>query len=131
MNKSVVSNSEISNISEVENFLDGLTQELMLSDFVYGNVIVSVLEAFTNAVVHGNASDSSKLVKIEATVSASNLKIAISDQGKGFDYTNIPDPTVPENIENIDGRGIFLMKKLADEVMFENNGSTAILSFSI
>jgi serine/threonine-protein kinase RsbW len=129
MNKKIILSSKISNIAEVENFLDNLTQEIVLSDFVYGNVIVSVLEAFTNAVIHGNDSDPSKFVTIEVETVSSELKISISDQGKGFDYLTIPDPTIPENIENIDGRGVFLMKKLADDVSFEKDGSTAILSF--
>ena len=46
------------------------------------------------------------------------LRFTIQDEGTGFDYENVPDPTAPENIEKVGGRGIFLMKELSDEVSF-------------
>jgi serine/threonine-protein kinase RsbW len=54
----------------------------------------------------------------------------VKDCGNGFDYENLPDPTAPENLLKENGRGIFLMKNLADEVLFENNGNTVHLIFS-
>ena len=54
----------------------------------------------------------------------------IIDQGKGFDFMNLPDPTAPENLLKENGRGIFLMKNLADEVIFENNGKNVFIYFS-
>lgn len=59
------------------------------------------------------------------------LLFQITDQGNGFDFDNIPDPTAPENVEKPHGRGIFLMKNLADEVSFYDNGKKVALRFKI
>ena len=53
----------------------------------------------------------------------------ISDEGHGFDYLNLPDPTDPENIEKPSGRGVFLMKHLADQIIFSENGRVVELYF--
>jgi serine/threonine-protein kinase RsbW len=55
----------------------------------------------------------------------------VRDQGPGFDHGNLPDPTNPENIEKPHGRGVFLMRALADDVTFDENGATVVMSFSL
>ena len=60
-----------------------------------------------------------------------NLVFAIEDEGSGFEFNNLPDPTAPENIEKPDGRGIFLMRNLSDEVEFESNGSKVCITFVV
>ena len=50
------------------------------------------------------------------------MNLTVTDQGKGFDFTNIPDPTSPDNVEKVNGRGVFLMVKLSDEIDFVENG---------
>ena len=57
------------------------------------------------------------------------LKIIVEDEGLGFDYNNLPDPTSPENLEKPGGRGIFLMKNLSDEVNFKDSGRLVELVF--
>ena len=84
-----------------------------------------------NAIKHGNQNITSKNVSISLLLNESQLKFRIEDEGKGFDYHNLPDPTAPENIEKPGGRGIFLMKHLADEVIFSENGSVVELIFYI
>ena len=59
------------------------------------------------------------------------LKVLIEDQGNGFDHMNIPDPTAPENIEKINGRGIFLMERLSDEILYLEEGRIVELKFKI
>jgi serine/threonine-protein kinase RsbW len=88
-------------------------------------------EAVNNAIVHGNKMDPSKSVTLHFTVSENNLRFTIEDEGPGFDYDNLPDPTAPENIEKPHGRGVFLMKKLADHCSFEDNGRVVILDFAV
>jgi serine/threonine-protein kinase RsbW len=51
------------------------------------------------------------------------------DEGKGFDYHNLPDPTAPENILKENGRGIFLMKNLSDEIEFNDSGNEVTIYF--
>jgi serine/threonine-protein kinase RsbW len=57
------------------------------------------------------------------------IQFVVEDEGKGFDYEHLPDPTSPENIEKVGGRGIFLMKHLSDEVQFTERGKVVHLNF--
>lgn len=123
--------SEIGNLRLVEKAIDELSTELDLSDEVYGNVLVATMEATNNAIIHGNNSDPSKNVKIEIQMMEKELKVLIEDQGIGFDHRNIPDPTSPENVEKINGRGIFLMERLSDEILYLEDGRIVELKFKL
>jgi len=123
--------SEIGNLRLVEKAIDELLLELELSDEVYGNVLVATMEATNNAIIHGNNSDPEKLVRIVIHCADTELKVHIEDQGKGFDHSNIPDPTAPENLEKINGRGIFLMERLSDEINYLEQGRIVELKFRI
>jgi serine/threonine-protein kinase RsbW len=96
---------------------------------MYGNIMISVTECISNAIIHGNLSNANKMVHLELRMQPNLLECSIEDEGNGFDYTNLPDPTDPENIEKLGGRGIFLMRNLSDEVKFEEKGKKTILSF--
>jgi len=102
-----------------------------LSDELYGNVLVATMEATNNAIIHGNNSDPDKEVKIKINFLEKELKVLIEDQGKGFDHMNIPDPTAPENLEKINGRGIFLMERLSDEILYMEEGRIVELKFKL
>jgi len=121
--------SLIENIRIVESFVDNTKEKYELTDDVYGNIMVAVIESVNNAIVHGNQSDKSKNVQLSAEFNSDNIRFKVSDEGKGFDFTNLPDPTSPENLEKTGGRGIFLMKHLSDEVAFKNDGRQVILTF--
>ena len=123
--------SEIGNLRLVEKAIDELSMELDLSDEVYGNVLVATMEATNNAIIHGNNSDPSKNVRIEIHMLENELKVLIEDQGIGFDHKNIPDPTAPENVEKINGRGIFLMERLSDEILYLEEGRIVELKFKL
>ncbi|MCS6934863.1 MAG: ATP-binding protein [Chitinophagales bacterium] len=125
--------SKPSNISIVEKLVDDLRGEYNIGDDVYGNILISLTEAANNAIIHGNKCDESKEVTIEYGLDArgKNLTFIVKDQGKGFDYTQLPDPTAPENIEKTSGRGVFLMMQLADMVVFNDNGATVEMSFRL
>ena len=71
------------------------------------------------------------MVRLNIGGSSEEVEFVVEDEGEGFDLASVPDPTLPENIEKLSGRGIFLMRNLADEVSFENNGSKIKLTFSI
>jgi len=123
--------SQIESISIVENFIDELSIELGLVADVYGNVLISVIEAVTNSIVHGNKMDSSKFVKVKFLYNQPFLNIIVSDEGPGFLFDNVPDPTKPDNVEKPDGRGVFLMKHLADEITFDRAGATVNLKYKV
>ncbi|WP_370088404.1 ATP-binding protein [Ekhidna sp.] len=117
------------NIRIVESFIDNAKDQYNLDDDIYGNIMIAVTESVNNAIVHGNQSDSKKNVHLQLALEKTLIKFTIKDEGAGFDYNNLPDPTLPENISKPGGRGIFLMKNLCDEVSFKNEGRIAELSF--
>lgn len=123
--------ADLVNLRLVEKAIDELSLELDLSDEVYGNVLVATMEATNNAIIHGNNSDPGKLVKIQMLLVQKELEVHIEDQGQGFDYATVPDPTAPENLEKINGRGIFLMERLSDEILYLENGRIVVLKFRI
>jgi serine/threonine-protein kinase RsbW len=131
MEKTLKIVSKIENLRKVEKLVDELSSEFNISADVYGNILIAALEGANNAILHGNKLDENKFVNISVKLDETKLKITIEDEGTGFDYKNVPDPTAPENIENVNGRGIFLMEKLSDHIEFTRNGATVELEFNI
>jgi len=117
------------NIRMIESFIDNAREKFQLDDDIYGNIMIAITEAVNNAIKHGNQSDSSKNVSLSLSLDDSLIKFIVEDEGRGFDFENLPDPTAPENIEKPGGRGIFLMKHLSDEVKFKEGGRIVELSF--
>lgn len=131
MRKELIIKSKSDNLREVEKFVDEVSSELSLNDEIYGNLLIATLEAANNAIVHGNKGQEDKNVDILLTKEKSKIILRVQDYGPGFDYKNIPDPTSPENIEKINGRGVFLMQKLSDQIEFFENGSIVQLTFTL
>lgn len=121
--------SDLKFMTEVELLIDTVCEDLKLNEDHYGNILIAVTEAVNNAITHGNHNEEDKKVKIEVTQEDKKVVFTVADEGKGFDFQNLPDPTAPENIEKPDGRGIFLMKNLSDEVNFDLNGSKVSITF--
>ncbi|WP_227006090.1 ATP-binding protein [Marinifilum sp. N1E240] len=121
--------SELENISRVERLIDDISSSYNLSSEIYGKISVAIIEAVNNAILHGNRLDVSKKVKIEYNIDEEAIQFIVGDEGTGFDFANIPDPTLPENIEKTHGRGIFLMNHLADDIEFNENGALVEMKF--
>ena len=119
------------NIRIVESFIDNAKEKFELDDDIYGNIMIAITESVNNAIIHGNAGDKSKNVFLSLDMENNTIVFNISDEGQGFDYNSLPDPTAPENIDKPGGRGIFLMKALSDELNFEDGGKKVKLSFYI
>jgi serine/threonine-protein kinase RsbW len=96
----------------------------------YGDILIAMTEGVNNAILHGNKLDINKSVSVEYETRGRDLFFRISDEGAGFDYENLPDPTAPENLERPNGRGVFLMRNLADECSFENEGRVVEIIFT-
>lgn len=131
MLKELVIKSRFENLRIVEKFVDDVSADLSLTDEIYGNLLIATLEAANNAIVHGNKGQEEKNVDIKFIKDNKSIVLRVQDQGNGFDYRNIPDPTAPENIEKINGRGVFLMQKLSDGIEFFENGRIVQLTFSL
>lgn len=119
------------NIRMIESFIDNAKEKFHLNDDIYGNIMIAVTEAVNNAIRHGNKSESTKNVTLALSLESGLIKFKVEDEGSGFDFHNLPDPTAPENLEKPGGRGIFLMKHLSDEVNFKESGRVVELSFYI
>jgi serine/threonine-protein kinase RsbW len=123
--------SEPQNIALIEPLVTSVLEKHAISDDIFGNVLVAITEATNNAIQHGNKLDPKKKVHISYSVDADMIRFTIQDEGQGFNPDILPDPTDPENIEKPHGRGVFLMKRLADTVSFEENGTRVCLGFKI
>ncbi len=119
------------NIRIIESFIDNAKEKFNLNDDIYGNIMIAVTEGVNNAIQHGNKNNKRKNVKITLSLNENLIKFRIRDEGNGFNYKNLPDPTSPENISKPGGRGIFLMKHLSDEVAFIDDGREVELTFYI
>ena len=127
--ESVTINSDIDNLRIIENMIDTLSKKLGVSDEVYGKILISTVEAVNNAIVHGNKGDRNKVVKVNVTADGNILDITVIDQGEGFDYKSLPDPTDEKYIENLHGRGVFIMRSLADSIEYNESGNEVKMHF--
>ncbi|MFQ3212744.1 MAG: serine/threonine-protein kinase RsbW [Marivirga sp.] len=117
------------NIRIVESFIDNAKDRLSLNDDIYGNIMIAVTESVNNAIIHGNNNDTSKNVNLSLQMEGNTIVFLVEDEGNGFNYNGLPDPTAPDNIDKPGGRGVFLMKALSDELEFLEEGRKIRLSF--
>ncbi|MDG2343195.1 MAG: ATP-binding protein [Flavobacteriales bacterium] len=123
--------SETKSLLILEKWINKLCETHSISSEKYGNILIAVTEAVNNAIIHGNLNVISKQTVVSYDISEKTLSFFIKDEGFGFDFNNLPDPTDPENIETPDGRGIFLMRHLSDDVVFHNEGSFVEILFNL
>ena len=119
-------------VSEVETLMEEIRRDLDVKPDAYANIMVALTEAVNNAVIHGNKSDPTKKVYVEFECPSDfRLLVRVHDEGTGFDPSHLPDPTAPENLERIGGRGVFLMRNLSDSIAFSDNGQEVEMLFNI
>ncbi|MEI8134910.1 MAG: ATP-binding protein [bacterium] len=82
-------------------------------------IMLALSEAVTNAIRHGSSESPSEVVDIHVRISEHQVNIKVQDRGNGFSPDSLPDPTNAENLFVPNGRGVFLIKKLADEVHYD------------
>lgn len=95
------------------------------------NFRVALTEALSNAMLYGNASDPSKRVRLAVQLCQGRVVACVTDQGTGFDPESVEDPTLPENLTRPGGRGLFLMRKLLDEVRYNAEGNAVTLVMQV
>jgi serine/threonine-protein kinase RsbW len=91
------------------------------------NLAVAVAEALSNAAVHGNKLRAGSSVGVTVTVTAESVAVEVRDEGPGFDAGGVADPTEPGRLLVPGGRGVFLMRRLVDDVRFNERGNTVVL----
>ncbi|MGE5348171.1 MAG: ATP-binding protein [Actinomycetota bacterium] len=127
--ESITINSDIEKLRVVETLVDTLSKKLGISDEVYGKILISTVEAVNNAILHGNKGNAEKMVTVNFTSDGNLFEVTVTDEGDGFEYNNLPDPTDPENIENLHGRGVFIMRSLADVIEYNDSGNQVKMRF--
>lgn len=127
--ESISINSDIEKLRIVEALVDTLSKKLGISDEVYGKILISTVEAVNNAILHGNKGIVAKMVTVDFKADGNWFEVAVSDEGDGFAYNSLPDPTDPANIENLHGRGVFIMRSLADVIEYNDTGNQVTMKF--
>lgn len=122
--------SDLKEMHRVEAFIEEISDQFNINHTYFGHLLVAITEAVKNAITHGNGNDPLKLVTIGFEARESSLLFSVTDEGRGFDRTAITDPLEAEEGE-ISGTGIFLIRRLADEVSWVDPGNRIEFGFSI
>lgn len=123
--------SVISTVDAAELCAKGLAREGGFSEEQIDRLGMAVREAVANAVTHGNVYSADKRVHFSVELDESRLVVSVKDEGTGFDPSEVPDPTLVENILKASGRGLLMMRSLVDEVELRKlspRGTEAVLT---
>ena len=123
--------SDPKSLLSLESWINSLCETYCISAELYGNILIALSEAVNNAITHGNKNIVDKEALVEADIADNILVFTVTDQGEGFNFLNLPDPTLPENLEKPQGRGVFLMNHLSDGVVYQEPGNSVEISFNI
>jgi serine/threonine-protein kinase RsbW len=85
---------------------------------------VVLSEALSNAIVRGNREDREKWVDVRAELREDAIRVQVTDEGPGFDPSTVPEPIRPEQLDEANGRGLYLIRKLVDAVEFNERGNS-------
>lgn len=123
--------SKPESITLLEELIEKIADKHNVSEDTFANMMTCLNEITINAIIHGNKLDESKKVIINCEVEPKRIIWTVTDEGPGFDYDHLPDPTAVENLENLTGRGVFIVKQLADQCIFNSTGNEVELHFKI
>lgn len=112
--------STLDYLPKVDEFIEERLRRLGIKEDLIVDIAISVSEAVTNAVEHGNKNDLSKKVIIGLKVDSSSVEVTVEDEGGDFDPDSLPSPIEQENLLKQQGRGVFILKSLMDEVYFSH-----------
>jgi serine/threonine-protein kinase RsbW len=123
--------SDKEELSVVEDFLEGIFRKNNLQRKKFNNVLLCVSEAIMNSIYHGNDNCKDRTIEIKVYCNNNNMVVEVSDEGKGFDYTKIDDPTLNKNLKKESGRGLHIIKSLCTSIEFKDNGSCICLNIDL
>ena len=123
--------SKLESITQLEALIEEVADKYQVSEDVFANMMTCLNEAVINAIVHGNKQADDKTVYVNVEASAKLIVWTVTDEGEGFDYNNLADPTAPDRLEELTGRGVFILKHLADQCIFNARGNEVELHFKI
>src|SRR5471030_1273389 len=123
--------SKLESITELENLIEAIADKHHVGEDTFGNMMTCLNEVVNNAIMHGNKMDPGKKVIVNVEIDNKRIVWTVTDEGPGFDYVHLADPTAAENLENLSGRGVFIIKMLADQCVFNDKGNQVELTFKI
>ena len=116
----------------VERFIEEICDRYNIGMDYYGNITAAVMEAVENSIVHGNGMQEDKMIDLVFEAKPGRLIFQIQDEGDGFNYLDISDPTdTTHSSSELQGRGLFIIRRLADEVHFNEKRNCIKLFFRI
>lgn len=123
--------SDLDKLSALDTFLLSIQEHHKIKEDLFVDVMLAVVEAVTNGIIHGNKLDASKFVTITFRKFDNTLIFTVEDEGMGFNPNHLPNPIDDENLLKSGGRGVFLIKHYSDEVEFSDKGNRVTMSFNI
>lgn len=132
---SLTLHSRPQSIALLEQYLSDLTAAYSIPEETFPNILISLTEAVNNAIYHGNCCDENKHVHVHVVrlhkEGGDRLVFRVEDQGPGFNPSDVPNPTLDENLDKPGGRGLHLMKALSKDVQYLDNGRTVEIHFNL
>ncbi|MBN2728443.1 MAG: ATP-binding protein [Bacteroidales bacterium] len=110
-------------VHKIEQFAERIADEYNIGDTYFANILVSLSEAFNNALVHGNKYDGNKSIKLDFFMSNKEMIFTMKDEGYGFDISIIKDET------HMVGRGLMMIRHASDGVEFSDGGRCIEMRF--
>ncbi|MEE4286429.1 MAG: ATP-binding protein [Mariniphaga sp.] len=123
--------SDKKELEKLENFLFQIFEKEELPKACFNKVYLCISEAVINSIEHGNKNDREKQVDIQIDCMNGNICVEIHDEGEGFDFKHIEDPTLNNNIRKETGRGIHIMKSLCSNLEFRNDGKSVEIKIDV
>ena len=123
----VVIDSDPAEARRVQDEVERLLQHHQFSDKEIFCIKLALEEALVNAIKHGNRLDPNKKVHVAYHVCSERFDVVITDEGQGFDPSDVPDPTAIENLERPCGRGLMLMRYYMTTVSFAPTGNSVAM----
>lgn len=130
MERELIIASELKELNNLRIFLNQIFAETNLNRGYFNRVLLGLSEAVSNSIIHGNKYDCSKRVFINFLYKKKKFIITVIDEGSGFSFDCIEDPSLPENRKKENGRGLFLIRHIADEVHFYDGGKKIQILYS-
>ncbi|MCH8556492.1 MAG: ATP-binding protein [Balneolia bacterium] len=124
--------SNLEELNRLPDILDQICKTFGLNSETEARLMLTVSEAVTNAIRHGNKENPAKQATMAvARTDQNELEIKVSDEGDGFSLEEVPDPLAEENLLKTSGRGVYLMKEYADKVSYNDKGNKLTLMYKL
>ena len=118
-NQTISFPSDVEYLEKIEKTSAEIASAAGFDESTVDDISIALTELVNNAIHHGNKNDLNKIVTVSFKVDEKKLSISISDQGQGFSPSTISDPVHPDNLMADNGRGIYLVKALMDDVDYK------------